>query len=158
MPYELAARGADLVYVTPQDTQQAASILAEVRAAEASVGRTAEPLKVWGDVVVFLDDVAQAARDRKDRLDNLSGSAYSSDAAVFAGTPAELADLLEAWTAAGLEGFRLRPGVAPTDVQAITRGLVPELQRRGAYRPAYESTTLRGHLGLARPASRYVAA
>ncbi|MCU1690476.1 MAG: FMNH2-dependent monooxygenase [Pseudonocardiales bacterium] len=158
MPYALAAGGADLMYITPKDEHQAASILAEARAAEATAGRTGEPLRVWGDLVVFLDDSAQAARDRKDRLDERSGSVYSSDAAIFAGTPVELADLLESWTAAGLEGFRLRPAVAPTDVQAITRGLVPELQRRGAFRTAYESSTLRGHLGLARPASRYVAA
>ena len=30
--------------------------------------------------------------------------------------------------------------------------VVPELQRRGLYREAYEGRTLREHLGLARPA------
>jgi len=33
--------------------------------------------------------------------------------------------------------------------------VVPELQRRGLFRTAYEGTTLREILGLARPASRY---
>jgi hypothetical protein len=33
--------------------------------------------------------------------------------------------------------------------------LVPELQRRGAFRSGYEADTLRGLLGLPRPASRY---
>ena len=37
---------------------------------------------------------------------------YVSDAHVFVGTPAELADLALEWQAAGLDGFRLRPGVA----------------------------------------------
>jgi len=32
---------------------------------------------------------------------------------------------------------------------------VPELQRRGAFRTAYEGATLREHLGLARPANGY---
>jgi hypothetical protein len=32
---------------------------------------------------------------------------------------------------------------------------VPELQRRGLFRTAYEATTLRGLLGLPRPANRY---
>jgi hypothetical protein len=32
---------------------------------------------------------------------------------------------------------------------------VPELQRRGAFRTNYESGTLRGLLGLNRPANRY---
>ena len=58
---------------------------------------------------------------------------------------------------AGLSGFRLRPAVAGHDLPAITRGLVPELQRRGAFRTAYEADTLRGLLGLARPANRYAA-
>ncbi|MGA5273614.1 NtaA/DmoA family FMN-dependent monooxygenase [Streptomyces cellulosae] len=73
-------------------------------------------------------------------------------------TPAELADLLLDWRAAGLDGFRLRPAALPHDLTAITRGLVPELQRRGVFRTAYDSTTLRGHLGLPRPVSRYATA
>ncbi len=60
--------------------------------------------------------------------------------------------------ASGLTGFRLRPAVTAHDLPAITRGLVPELQRRGAFRRAYEAGTLRGLLGLARPANRYATA
>jgi hypothetical protein len=33
--------------------------------------------------------------------------------------------------------------------------VIPELQRRGLFRTEYEGRTLREHLGLARPASRY---
>jgi alkanesulfonate monooxygenase SsuD/methylene tetrahydromethanopterin reductase-like flavin-dependent oxidoreductase (luciferase family) len=76
---------------------------------------------------------------------------------VFAGSPAQLADLLEEWHRAGLTGFRLRPATLPHDLAQVTRGLVPELQRRGRFRTAYEGTTLRGHLGLPRPANRYAA-
>ena len=36
--------------------------------------------------------------------------------------------------------------------------VVPELQRRGIYRTAYEGSTLRQNLGLPVPASRYAAA
>jgi hypothetical protein len=35
---------------------------------------------------------------------------------------------------------------------------VPELQARGLFRTAYEADTLRGLLGLPRPANRYAAA
>jgi hypothetical protein len=84
---------------------------------------------------------------------------YGSDALVFTGTPADLADLLQELAAAGLTGFRLRPGALPHDLSAVTRGLVPELQRRGAFRTGYEAGagagTLRGLLGLPRPANRY---
>lgn len=36
--------------------------------------------------------------------------------------------------------------------RAHSAARLPELQRRGLYRMAYEATTLRGNLGLARPA------
>jgi hypothetical protein len=49
-------------------------------------------------------------------------------------------------------------GILPHDLTQITDHLVPELQRRGAFRTAYEANTLRGLLGLSRPANRYAAA
>jgi alkanesulfonate monooxygenase SsuD/methylene tetrahydromethanopterin reductase-like flavin-dependent oxidoreductase (luciferase family) len=155
VPYRLIA---DIGYVTPADRGHARAIVAEIRAAQQAAGRASETIHVFGDLVVFLDDDATAAAGRKARLDDLAGYACASDAAVFTGTPAQLADLLQDWQASGLSGFRLRPGAIPRDLQAITRGLVPELQRRGAFRPAYEASTLRGLLGLGRPVSRYATA
>ena len=77
---------------------------------------------------------------------------------VYTGAAAGLADLLQEWQAAGLSGFRLRPGALPHDLTQLTELLVPELQRRGVFRTAYEADTLRGRLGLGRPANRYAAA
>ncbi|MFF4882229.1 LLM class flavin-dependent oxidoreductase [Streptomyces nigra] len=158
VPYRLVARSADIGYVTPHDTDGARAIVAEVRAEQRAAGRADEPLHIFGDLVVFLDDDPAAAHARQERLDTLAGEPYTSDALIFAGSPAELADLLQEFQTAGLTGFRLRPAVAGHDLPAITRGLVPELQRRGAFRRAYEADTLRGLLGLARPANRYAAA
>ncbi|WP_372666405.1 LLM class flavin-dependent oxidoreductase [Amycolatopsis kentuckyensis] len=154
VPYRLAARAADVVYVTPHDREHAEVIVGEVRAEQEAAGRTHDPLHVFADLVVFLGD---DAAERKARLDDLAGAEYQSDADVFAGTPAQLADRLLDWHEAGLSGFRLRPGAVPHDLTAITRGLVPELQRRGAFRREYEASTLRGLLGLARPVNRYAA-
>jgi alkanesulfonate monooxygenase SsuD/methylene tetrahydromethanopterin reductase-like flavin-dependent oxidoreductase (luciferase family) len=134
----------DIVYVTPQSRDEIGSLV------EAQRGR-----QVFADLVVFLDSSAQAAADRRSRLDSLA--LLESDALVFAGTPEELAELLLAWHVAGLDGFRLRPAELPHDLTAITRGLVPELRSRGTFRKAYEANTLRGLLGLDRPANRYVA-
>ncbi|MGX2995726.1 LLM class flavin-dependent oxidoreductase [Streptomyces sp. JNUCC 64] len=156
-PYEFAARASDVVYVTPHDRADAKAVLAQVDEAVERVGRDlrAHPLRRFADLLVFLDETPGAAADRKARLDELNGAPLGSDAEVFTGTPGELADLLLDWRAAGLDGFRLRPGTLPHDLNGITRGLVPVLQQRGAFRTAYESTTLRGHLGLERPRSRY---
>ncbi|MFE2581650.1 LLM class flavin-dependent oxidoreductase [Streptomyces sp. NPDC059378] len=158
VPYRLVARAADIGYVTPHDAGQARAVVEEIRAEQSAAGRAAETLHVFGDLVVFLDDEPGAAAARRERLDALAGHPYTSDARIFTGTPAQLADLLQELQWAGLSGFRLRPAVAGHDLPAITRSLVPELQRRDAFRRAYEADTLRGLLGLAHPANRYAAA
>jgi alkanesulfonate monooxygenase SsuD/methylene tetrahydromethanopterin reductase-like flavin-dependent oxidoreductase (luciferase family) len=158
VPYRFAARSADVVFVTPRDAAGAQAITAEVRSLQDEAGRAERPLHVFGDLVVFLDETQDRARARQDRLDAAAGAEYGSDAAIFAGTPAQLADLLAEWQRAGLSGFRLRPAALPHDLRQITRALVPELQGRGAFRAGYAAGTLRGLLGLPRPASRYAAA
>jgi alkanesulfonate monooxygenase SsuD/methylene tetrahydromethanopterin reductase-like flavin-dependent oxidoreductase (luciferase family) len=161
VPYRLIARAADIGFITPRDRASAAKILGEIRVLQEEAGRGAEPLHVFGDLVVFLDDSAAAAQARWQRLDEAAGAEYTSDARIFAGTPAELADLLLDWREAGLTGFRLRPAALPHDLAQVTDVLVPELQRRGAFRTAYPeggwAATLRGLLGLPRPANRYSA-
>jgi alkanesulfonate monooxygenase SsuD/methylene tetrahydromethanopterin reductase-like flavin-dependent oxidoreductase (luciferase family) len=158
VPYRLIARSADVGFVTPRDAAHAAGIVAEIRAEQASAGRAGQPLHVLGDLVVFLDETQTAAVARKQRLDERAGAEYRSDALIYAGTAAGLADLLQDWQAAGLSGFRLRPGALPHDLTQLTDQLVPELQRRGLFRARYEADTLRGLLGLGRPANRYAAA
>ena len=157
VPYRLIARAADVGFVTPRDRSHASDIVAEIRDEEAKAGRAG--IHLFGDVVVFLDDSAGAARARRQRLDERAGADYTSDARVFTGTAAQLADLLQDLSEAGLTGFRLRPAALPHDLAQITGALVPELQRRGAFRRAYGDgdwpATLRGLLGLPRPANRY---
>jgi alkanesulfonate monooxygenase SsuD/methylene tetrahydromethanopterin reductase-like flavin-dependent oxidoreductase (luciferase family) len=157
MPYRLIGQAADVGFVTPHNPAEARAIVAEIQAASAQAGRGPETISVLADLVVFLASDARAAAERKARLDELAGQELTSDAAVFTGTPAQLATLLAEWQQAGLSGFRLRPGGIPADLQAITRDLVPELQRRGVFRTSYDAGTLRGRLGLGRPASRYAA-
>jgi alkanesulfonate monooxygenase SsuD/methylene tetrahydromethanopterin reductase-like flavin-dependent oxidoreductase (luciferase family) len=105
--------------------------------------------------VVFLDETRT---DRLARWDELAGEPYTSDVPIFTGTAAELVDQLLAGQDAGLSGFRLRPGGLPHDLTAIVEHVVPELQRRGRFRRDYEADTLRGLLGLPRPANRYAIA
>jgi alkanesulfonate monooxygenase SsuD/methylene tetrahydromethanopterin reductase-like flavin-dependent oxidoreductase (luciferase family) len=158
VPFELIARSADLGFVTPTGTADATRIVGAVREARQRFGRADETVHLFGDLVVFLDDTVTAARARRDRLDALAGREYTSDATIFAGTAAQLADLLTDWAAAGLTGFRLRPAALPHDLQQITRSLVPELQRRNLFRTSYpEHASLRDLLGLPRPANRYAA-
>jgi alkanesulfonate monooxygenase SsuD/methylene tetrahydromethanopterin reductase-like flavin-dependent oxidoreductase (luciferase family) len=156
--YRLIASSADVGFVTPHDVTQAADIAAEIGALQKEVGRREDAAHIFADLVVFLDNEPKTAQARRRRLDDLAGAEYRSDAAIFVGTPGELADLLQEWHAAGLSGFRLRPATLPHDLTQITEGLVPELRRRRLFRTGYEASTLRGLLGLPRPANRYATA
>ena len=50
------------------------------------------------------------------------------------------------------------PPVLPESLDLFVELVIPELQRRGLFRTAYEGTTLRENLGLRRPLSRYAVA
>jgi len=155
--YRFGAQSADIVYVTPRDATDVRAITQEIVAQQVVAGRAHETVHVFGELVVLLGQTPAAAASRKSRLDELAGREFRSDAVTFVGTPSELADVLEEWQSAGLSGFRLRPGAIPHDLEAITRDLVPELQRRGIFRTSYEASTLRSLLGLPRPTNRYAA-
>jgi len=157
IPYHFAAVAADVVYVTPNLLSDVAPIVAAIEHERAIAGRL-DRIHVFGDLVVLLDEASTAAQARRERLDTLAGYPYRSDAAIYTGTPAELAEALVASQMAGLTGFRLRPATIPHDLEMITRVLVPELQRRGVFGYRYEEETLRARLGLPRPANRYVKA
>ena len=158
VPFRFAARSADVVFFTPADEADIARWVHDIVSAQSFVGRTGAALKLFADLVVFLDDTDHEAAQRVAHLDALDGYPYRSDAAVFVGTPTRLAQQLLAWQAHGIDGFRLRPGVIGHDLDAIVDAVVPELQRHGAYRTDYEPGSLRERLGLARPPSRYAPA
>ena len=72
------------------------------------------------------------------------------------GTPTQVADALEEWfVGEGADGFNIMPPYFPGGLDDFVELVVPELQRRGLFRTEYSGTTLRDHLGLTRPASRY---
>ena len=57
----------------------------------------------------------------------------------------------EWWEAGACDGFMLQIPYFPGGLERVVRLLVPELQRRRLFRTEYTGTTLRDHLGLARP-------
>jgi FMN-dependent oxidoreductase (nitrilotriacetate monooxygenase family) len=69
------------------------------------------------------------------------------------GTAEEVADNLQEWfEAGGADGFNVMPAQFPDGLNDFAELVVPELQRRGLFRTAYEGTTLRQHLGVPTPA------
>ncbi|MBD9500954.1 LLM class flavin-dependent oxidoreductase [Pseudomonas sp. PDM17] len=72
------------------------------------------------------------------------------------GTPAQIADELQAWFEGGAaDGFNVLVPHLPGGLEDVANHVVPELQRRGLFRREYSGSTLREHLGLKRPANRY---
>lgn len=77
----------------------------------------------------------------------------------FVGTGEQVADQMANWFESGAcDGFVLAATHLPGAFEDVVRMVVPELQRRGLFRTRYESSTLRGHLGLQRPSNTRMAA
>ena len=71
---------------------------------------------------------------------------------VVVGTPETIADRMQEWFENGAaDGFNVLPPVLPGSLDDFVDLVIPELQRRGLFRTAYEGTTLRENLALARP-------
>jgi alkanesulfonate monooxygenase SsuD/methylene tetrahydromethanopterin reductase-like flavin-dependent oxidoreductase (luciferase family) len=76
----------------------------------------------------------------------------------FVGTPAQIADRLEAWfSQEGADGFVLFETL-PGQLDLFVDHVVPLLQARGLFRTEYEGDTFRQNLGLRFPVNRYTAA
>lgn len=70
----------------------------------------------------------------------------------FVGTGTQVADQMEEWFHGGAcDGFVVAATHSPGAYEDVVRMVVPELQRRGLFRTGYQGSTLREHLGLARP-------
>ncbi|QRM47770.1 LLM class flavin-dependent oxidoreductase (plasmid) [Rhizobium sp. BG4] len=75
---------------------------------------------------------------------------------AFVGTPQQIADDMAQWLyEGGSDGFNVVFPYLPQGLDDVVERLVPELQRRRLFRTDYEGKTLRDHLGLSRPKSRY---
>ncbi len=75
---------------------------------------------------------------------------------ISVGTPADIADVMQDWFEnGGCDGWNILVPFLPEPAYEIFDWLVPELQRRGLVATEYAGDgTLRGSLGLARPAFR----
>ncbi len=71
---------------------------------------------------------------------------------TFAGTPNQVADLMQTWVEAkAADGFNLMPPVLPWMAETFIDEVLPILRKRGLFREDYSGSTLRDHLGLPKP-------
>src|SRR4029078_4999270 len=77
---------------------------------------------------------------------------------TFAGTPEQVADIIEDWfTDGAAERFNIMPPLLPAILDVFSAEVIPILQKRGLFRTAYAGNTLREHYGLDWPASTFPA-
>jgi FMN-dependent oxidoreductase (nitrilotriacetate monooxygenase family) len=70
----------------------------------------------------------------------------------FVGTAIEVADQMQEWFEGdACDGFVIAATHVPGAYEDVVRLVVPELQRREVFREKYTGSTLRDHLGIARP-------
>ena len=73
---------------------------------------------------------------------------------VTAGTPEQIAELIEDWfTDGAADGFNIMPPLLPAQLDSFSTEVIPIVQRRGLFRTEYTGTMLREHYGLPWPTS-----
>ncbi|MBY0337857.1 MAG: LLM class flavin-dependent oxidoreductase [Acetobacteraceae bacterium] len=83
----------------------------------------------------------------------ISGRGTIREFPCFTGTPSRIADAMQEWIEGeACDGFVLAATHMPGAYEDFVRLVIPELQRRGAFRKDYTGTTLRENLGLPRAA------
>ena len=75
---------------------------------------------------------------------------------TYAGTPDQVANLMEEWfTDGAADGFNVMPPLLPAMLEVFIDEVIPLLQQRGLFRTSYEGNTLRTHYKLAEPVSQF---
>lgn len=99
--------------------------------------------------VVIVDLVRREKPTLRQLLSTLAGARGHF---TYAGTPEQVADLMQDWIGDGAaDGFNLMPPVLPYMLDVFIDEVVPILQKRGLFKTGYRGDTLRDHYRLNRP-------
>ncbi|CAM5228272.1 LLM class flavin-dependent oxidoreductase [Streptomyces aurantiogriseus] len=147
-----AARYADVVLVRAASSARARALRDQLRGQAAQFGRDPDSLRVLVSLLVDLGDGEHAAEPGHGG----GGPRPSAQGPLYRGGPVDLAELIASWHQDGtVDGFHLTPVEPRRDLERLVNGTVGLLQHRGLFRTFYPGSTLREHLGLARPANQY---
>lgn len=130
---------------------------ARVRAAAVAARAAGSPRAIT-EIEVVLDAAGRDARTRLAELD-ATRTWHDGGRLRYVGDAAGLVALLRelAVGADALDGVRLLPAVLDEDLPVIARDVLPALRTERLTAAPRPGATLRDHLGLARPVSRYAA-
>ena len=147
-----AAHHADVALVRAASAAHAGAVRDQLKAAAAEFGRSPDDLRVLASLLVDLGGGEYAAEPGHGG----GGPRQTAQGPLYRGGPVDLAELIAAWHAEGtVDGFHLVPAEPLRDLERLVNGTVALLQHRGLFRTFYPGSTLREHLGLARPVNQY---
>lgn len=108
------------------------------------------PVEQFTGPVGRYETVLEIIRDREPTVRELLGYLNAGGGHLtLIGTAEEVVDEMEVWLKEGVaDGFNLMPPTLPGSLADFVQLIVPELQKRGLFRTAYEGQTFREHLGL----------
>ncbi|WP_307814205.1 LLM class flavin-dependent oxidoreductase [Streptomyces sp. N35] len=160
---EFAARGADVVFSRHGSLEAGRAFHTDVKRRLARYGRRPEDLLILPAATFVLGDTDAEAQERaahirrqqeEKRLSIRELAIEQTARQPFVGTPQSVAAAIDTHVQAeAADGFLLVPHLTPGGLDAFVDRVVPLLQERGVFRADYAGTTLRDHLGLARPGS-----
>ncbi|MGD0559343.1 MAG: NtaA/DmoA family FMN-dependent monooxygenase [Streptosporangiaceae bacterium] len=141
----LAARIGEVIF-TAADTKAAAQeYYLDVKSRAVAFGRRPDEILILPGLSTVVGSTDAEVRQRRELLRRLGGGMGHR---IVAGRPEQIADTMIDWLDHGAaDGFN----VLPEGFDDFADQVIPELQRRGRFRTAYEGTTLRQHLGLREP-------
>ncbi len=152
---DTAARHADVALLGVASCAEAEAARTELRRAARAHGRDPDTLRVLAQLAVDLGGGEHSAK----RGHGGGGPRRSAQGPLYRGGPVDLAELIANWyTSGAVDGFHLRPTEPGRDLERLVNGTVALLKHRGLFRTFYPGSTLRDHLGLARPANRHALA
>ncbi|WP_251516468.1 MULTISPECIES: LLM class flavin-dependent oxidoreductase [unclassified Staphylococcus] len=108
------------------------------------------PVEEFTGPVGRYETVLEIIRDTEPTLRELLGYLSAGGGHLtLIGTPKEIVDTMQEWIELGVaDGFNLMPPVLPNSLEDFVDYIIPELQRRGLFRTAYEGSTFRENLGI----------
>ncbi len=151
---DLTAREADIVLGGGWNARQARE---DIRRRAQGYGRDPDALIVLALLPYIL--VAETRDEAEAQLRAFTALLHPDERqqhGILAGSSTDIADLMENWLdGGGADGFAVGFPYLRGPVEAFTRLVIPELQRRGRFRTEYSGTTLRENLGIPLPPARY---
>ncbi len=137
---DFAGRHADIAILGTATTGSAVALRDHVLASARGAGRDTQDLRLFAEIVPV------------SASDHAAGTPQPYAANHVAGSPAEIADQIEALAhAVTLDGLVVVPRILRNGLDDFSRDVVPELVRRQRLRSTEGSVILRERLGLARP-------